>query len=96
MSGSCNLEIKTLKGEKVVLEGVDLEDSVETLYHKVQQIETAPDGKWKLMIVVKSSARTLKWSDKEKPLREYGVEANQQYRVEVILDMGACHTICRR
>lgn len=57
---SCNLEINTLKGEKVVLETVELDETVEKLYHRVQQIETTPDGKWKLMIAVKSSARTLK------------------------------------
>ena len=94
---SCNLEIKTLKGELVVLENIPIASTtVRELYHQVAKHESTPDGKWKLMLVVKS-ARTLKpSSDMDKQLSEYGVEEGKQYRVEVILDMGACHTTCKR
>lgn len=34
---SCNLEINTLKVEKDVLEGVESDETVEKLYHRVQQ-----------------------------------------------------------
>ena len=42
--------------------------------------------------------RTLKPStDMDKIMNEYcGVKEGQAYRLEVILDMGACHTTCKR
>lgn len=93
---SCTLEIKTLKGEFCIVEDVDLETTVEDLYNKVGEVETTPDGKWKIMIIVKSP-RTLKpIQDKEKKLIDYGASDGGRYRVEVILDMGACHTSCKR
>lgn len=93
---SCALEIKTLKGEFSVVENISIETTVEDLYNQVAKVETTPDGKWKLMIIVRSP-RTLKpIQDKDKQLKEYGAEDGSCYRVEVILDMGACHTSCRR
>ena len=93
----CHLEIKTLKGEKIVLENINpATTTVGDLYEKVSEIESAPDGKWKLMLIVKSP-RTLKpITDQAKLLQEYGPQDGQTYRVEVILDMGACHTTCKR
>lgn len=85
-----------LKGEKILIPNVSLECTVQDLYDKVAETEDTPDGKWKLMLIVKSP-RTLKpIQDKEKRLIDYGAADSQQYRVEVILDMGACHTTCKR
>lgn len=96
---TCTLEVKTLKGEKILLEKVPIEMTIEDLYQRVHDIETTPDGKWKLMIVTKS-LRTLKWSEKHRQLIDFGVESGittSPYRVEVVLDMGACHGgLCRR
>ena len=94
MSGTCSLEVKTLKGEKIILEDISIELTVQDLYGRVAALETTPKGKWKLMVIT-TSGRTLKPSDGDKLLKEYGVKTEQQYRVEVILDMGACHTICK-
>jgi hypothetical protein len=85
-----------LKGEKILIENVSLEFTVQDLYNKVAEVEDTPDGKWKLMLIAKSP-RTLKpIQDQEKQLIDYGAVDGQQYRVEVILDMGACHTTCKR
>jgi hypothetical protein len=94
---SCILEVKTLlKGQFVVLEETSLNATVGDLYKRVSGVEDTPDGKWKLMLIVKSP-RTLKpIRDQEKQLKEYGAEDGSKYRVEVILDMGACHTTCKR
>lgn len=92
----CDYEIKTLKGKMIMLENIPLDATVRDLYQQVAAVETTPDGKWKLMLIAKSP-RTLKpSSDMNKQLQEYGVQEGQQYRVEVILDMGACHTTCKR
>lgn len=95
VSMSCDLEVKTLKGKKVVLNNVNLDETVSNLYDRVGEIEDTPDGKWKMMLIAKS-VRTLRFSDSDKQLREYGAVAGEKYRVEVILDMGACHTTCKR
>lgn len=96
MSCCCSLEIKTLKGKFQILEGIRLDSTVGELYAKVGEIEDTPDGKWKIMLIAKSP-RTLKpIQDEAKELKEYGVVEGKQYRVEVILDMGACHTSCKR
>lgn len=93
---SCTLELKTLKGAKHILQNIDLETTtIEDLYGIVREFETTPDGKWKLMLIAKS-VRTLRWGDKERTLDGYGTEAGRQYRLEVILDMGACHTTRKR
>lgn len=93
---ACTLEIKTLKGKKELLEDISLDSTVGDLYTAVTKIEDTPDGKWKLMLIAKSP-RTLKpIQDEAKQLKEYGVVEGRQYRVEVILDMGACHSSCRR
>jgi hypothetical protein len=85
-----------LKGEKILIENVSLEFTVKDLYNKVAEVEDTPDGKWKLMLIAKSP-RTLKpIQDQEKQLLDFGAVDGQQYRVEVILDMGACHTTCKR
>jgi len=94
MSGTCKLEIKTLKGEKVILEDVAIDSSVESLYAIVSDIETTPNGKWKLIVVVKGSLKTLKLGEKERRLKDFGVLPSEQYRIEVVLDMGACHSSC--
>ena len=91
-----NLEVKTLKGQIVLLSDVPIESTIQSIYERVHEIETTPDGKWKLMIVA-TSLRTLKWSERDRPLVEFGVKPGETYRVEVILDMGACHGgLCRR
>jgi hypothetical protein len=93
---SCTLEVKTLKGVMVLLESVSLDYTVNDLYESVAAVEDTPDGKWKLMIIVKSP-RTLKpITHKGKTVLEYGAAEGQKCRVEVILDMGACHTTCKR
>jgi len=102
---TCQLEIKTLEGAKILLENIPLDWTIEDLYGRVHNKMEAssssssrtPEGKWKLAIVVSQSLRTLKWSERERPLRDFGVQPDAQYRVEVILDMGACHGgMCRR
>ena len=91
------MEVKTLKGNFVLLEAAGLDCTVVDLYEKVSAIEaTPPDGKWKLLLIVKSS-RTLKpISDQDRMLSDYGAVDHEKYRVEVILDMGACHTTGKR
>lgn len=96
MSGSCQLEVKTLKGDTAILDAVDLDETVEAIYDRVRPLETTPDGKWKLMLIVGGAIRTLRWTDRTKQLSEYGAKENQKYRLEVILDMGACHTTRKR
>lgn len=86
----CQLEIKSLNGTKTLLEDVSVDSTIAALYERVNVLERQ-SSKWKLAIVVHASLRTLKWAEGESPLRDFGVQADQQYRVEVILDMGACH-----
>eukprot|EP00934_Nitzschia_sp_Nitz4_P003298 Nitzschia sp. Nitz4//scaffold101_size76361//69091//69399//NITZ4_005616-RA/size76361-processed-gene-0.134-mRNA-1//1//CDS//3329532200//3288//frame0 len=97
MSNVCQLEVKTLKGDKHILSDIAFETTtIEELYRIVHDYETAPDGKWKLLVIVKGSMKTLKWAERDRRLVEFGVEAGQQYRLEVVLDMGACHSgLCR-
>ena len=96
MSCCCSLEVKTLKGKFKILEGIRLDSTVGDLYTRVGEIEDTPDGKWKIMLIA-TSPRTLKpIQDEAKQLKDYGVIEGKQYRVEVILDMGACHTSCKR
>ena len=96
MTTICHYEVKTLKGEIVLLQDMSLDATVHDLYREVAKVESTPDGKWKLMLMVQSP-RTLKpSSDMERQLSEYGVKQGQTSRVEVILDMGACHTSCKR
>ena len=92
-SGLCQLEIKTLKGEKIVVSNVSVTETIEDLYKRVDQVESTPKGKWKIMVVTPTgSVRTLKWDNKDDQLCNYGVkESSLQYRIEVVLDMGACH-----
>ena len=90
---SCSFEVKTLKGKSETLSNVPLDTTVREFYQMVTPLEPTPDGKWKLML----GTRTLKPStDMDKLLKDYGVEDGGQYRIEVILDMGACHTTCKR
>lgn len=95
MSSVCILEVKTLRSEKHLLVDVNLDETVSELYDRVSLLETTQTGKWKMMLVT-PSIRTLRPSDGHKLLRDYGAEADQTYRLEVILDMGACHTTCKR
>ena len=67
---SCNLEVKTLKGQIVLLSDVPIESTIQSIYERVHEIETTPDGKWKLMIIT-TSLRTLKWSERDRPLVEF-------------------------
>uniref|UniRef100_A0A7S1D658 Ubiquitin-like domain-containing protein n=1 Tax=Cyclophora tenuis TaxID=216820 RepID=A0A7S1D658_CYCTE len=92
MEGLCQLEIKTLNGRKILLDDVPLTETIEDLYKRVDEVETTPTEKWKLMVVTPGgSIRTLKWADKAKQICEYGVTESLKYRVEVVLDMGSCH-----
>jgi len=94
---SCSLEIKTLKGDFVLLEHTSVDLTVGELYEKISEFEATQDGKWKCMLIVRSSPKTLKpIADAEKKISEYGVIAGVKYRVEVILHMGACHSTCKR
>jgi len=94
---SCSLEIKTLNGDFVLLEDTSVDLTVGELYEKISKFETTQDGKWKCMLIVNKSPKTLKpIADAEKRISEYGVIEGVKYRVEVILDMGACHTTCKR
>ena len=95
MANTCSLEVKTLKSQKYILTDVSLDETVSEIYDRVGQVEDTPTSKWKMMLVAKS-VMTLRRGDGAKLLREYGAESDQQYRVEVILDMGACHTTCAR
>jgi hypothetical protein len=96
MPDTCRLEIKTLKGQKIILENMAIDTTIESLYFQVRNIETTPNGKWKLLVIVEGSLKTLKWSENERLLNEFGVVRNKQYRIEVVLDMGACHSTCKR
>lgn len=81
----CSLEVKLLNSEIVLLERIPLDETVKQLYDRIGKVETA--AKWKLMIIT-SSPRTLKLNEEDsstKRLRDYGVEAGQQYRLEVVL-----------
>ena len=73
--------------------------TVRQLYELVVPLESTPDGKWKLMLLPPGKGpRTLRPStDLDKQMgADYGVQPEQEYRLEVILDMGACHTTCKR
>ena len=94
MSSVCILEVKNLRSQTHVLVDVNLDETVSDLCERVSLVETTQTGKWKLMLVT-PSMRTLRPSDGHKRLRDYGAEAEQKYRLEVILDMGACHTTCK-
>ena len=98
------LEVKTLQGKTVILSHVPVDTTMESLYQRVRdEAETnTPYGKWKLMINT-PSLRTLKWSEKHRQLNEFGLvdttiqDDDKPYRVEVVLDMGACHgPLCRK
>jgi hypothetical protein len=81
---TCSLQVKLLNSDMVLLEKVPLDETVDQLYGRIAQIETAAQ-QWKLLIVT-SSPRTMKLAnDCQKTLRDYGVEADRQYRLEVIL-----------
>ena len=96
-SQTCTLQVKTLKGQIVVWNKIPVTSSVHDLYQRVHTVETTPNGNWKLLIVTSLSLRTLKWSEKDRPLRDFGVEPHGTYRVEVVLDMGACQgPLCRK
>jgi hypothetical protein len=94
VGGVCSLEVKTLEGNKIVLEHVSLTETVEDIYERVARLllETNHDQrKWKLMIVIPGrGGLTLK--EKSRTLASYHTQDGRQYRIEVILDMGACHT----
>eukprot|EP00978_Attheya_sp_CCMP212_P003623 scaffold7597_cov66-Attheya_sp.AAC.2 len=92
--GFCALEVKTLQGNKILLEHVSLTETVEDIYERVARLllETNHDQRtWKLMIVIPGrGGLTLK--EKARTLASYHTQDGHQYRIEVILDMGACHT----
>ena len=94
---SCNYQVKTLKGHIETLTDVSLDITVREIYQLVTPFESTPEGKWKLMLTT-PCIRTLKPStDMDKIMKEYcRVKEGQVYRLEVILDMGACHTTCKR
>ena len=81
---TCSLQVKLLNSDMVLLENVSLDETVDQLYARIALIETATQ-QWKLLIIT-SSPRTMKLTnDCQKALRDYGVEADRQYRLEVIL-----------
>lgn len=85
MSETCTLDVKLLNSEMVLLENIPLDETVQQLYARIGQVETAT--KWKLMIITSSPmTMTLKEDNfSTKTLRDYAVEAGQQYRLEVVL-----------
>ena len=87
MSGT--FRVKTLKGQIEILENIPVASTVRQLYQAVAAVETTPKGKWKLMLGV----RTLKPStDMDKILSsDFNIHPDEMYKIEVILDMGACH-----
>jgi hypothetical protein len=99
--GFCSLEVKTLQGKKIVMEHVSLTETVEDIYGRVARLDDTNNSytpasnddqrKWKCMIVIPGrGGLTLK--ERSRTLASYHTHAGQQYRIEVILDMGACHT----
>mmetsp|Transcript_51298 Transcript_51298/g.76637 ORF Transcript_51298/g.76637 Transcript_51298/m.76637 type:complete len:105 (-) Transcript_51298:27-341(-) len=92
----CSFQAKTLKGKGHLIENVPLNESVPDFYRRIGDIEDTKEGKWKMMVIVNGSLRTLKKQDKDKVLRDYGTLPNEVYRIEVVLDMGACHSTCKR
>ncbi|CAB9501310.1 expressed unknown protein [Seminavis robusta] len=95
---SCSYQVKTLKGQLQVISDIPLDATVRELYQAVAPIESSPIGKWKLMLMLPGKGpKTLKPStDLDKQMVEFGVQQDGEYRIEVILDMGACHTTCKR
>jgi hypothetical protein len=92
----CTVQVKTMKGEILFLYDLDVNSTVRDLYQRIEPLETTtPDGKWKLMMTF-PTVKTFKINDMDKKLSDYKMLPNQTYKVEVILDMGACHTTCKR
>ena len=94
------LEVKTLKGDKVLLEGMNTAtETVQQLYDRVAKFESS--NKWKLALVIPGRGLvTVKYHPTDSAsitLDSFrGLNNGETYRVEVILDMGACHGECRR
>jgi hypothetical protein len=83
-TATCSLQVKLLNSDMVLLEKVPLNETVDQLYARIAQIETATQ-QWKLLLIT-SSPRTMRLAnDCQKTLRDYGVEVDRQYRLEVIL-----------
>ena len=83
-TATCLLQVKLLNSDMVLVEKVPLDETVDQLYARIAQIETATQ-QWKLLLIT-TSPRTMRLAnDCQKTLQDYGVEANMQYRLEVIL-----------
>jgi hypothetical protein len=93
----CTVQIKTMKGDVHVVKDVPVDSTIRELYELVDPLEATRDGKWKLMMT-SPSIKTFKLADVDKRLNDdgYRIQPGRLYKVEVVLDMGACHTTCRR
>ena len=89
------VQVKTMNGTKVVWDNVSPSETVQSLYERVDSVEQTPKGKWKLMLT-SPAVRTMKWADKDKSLADFGIVTTDNderiFKVEVVLDMGACHS----
>mmetsp|Transcript_17809 Transcript_17809/g.38778 ORF Transcript_17809/g.38778 Transcript_17809/m.38778 type:complete len:114 (+) Transcript_17809:36-377(+) len=91
-SSCCSLEIKTLTGEKVLVEHVDLETAtigdVFALVRQAQQHQQDElgDMEWKLMAVVPGRGLVpLRSTEQHRPLAELRFQPQTQHRIEVCL-----------
>jgi len=91
MATACQLQVKTLSSDIVTLE-IPTNTTIQELYDKVTPLEKGT--KWKLMLG--KTLKNLKLSEGGSTLEDFGIQSGESVRVEMILDMGACHTTCRR
>jgi len=84
---SCQLEVKSLDGNKVLFQDVSVSDTtIEDVFAMVQQkVEDDPDREWKLMAVVDGRLVPLRWAERDRKLSDLGLHGEEQYRVEVCL-----------
>lgn len=82
---TCTLEIKTLNGDKVLVDDIDLDTAtIADVFAHVQKVED-PESEWKLMAVVNGRLVPLRWAERERKLSELKFQASLQYRIEVCL-----------
>ena len=81
----CSLEIRTLNGDKTIVENIDLGTAtVGHVFDEVTKVED-PESEWKLMAVVEGRLVPLRGTEKERRLRDLKFQAKVQYRIEVCL-----------
>ena len=95
---SCPLDVKLMNSERILMHKIPLDTTVRQLYRRIREVEEEPE--FKLMLVVRGSPKTLKEQERNytiaaaatttppcniKTLEEYGVVADEKFRLEVIL-----------